>query len=84
MWGFLAKAGAWAWAQKTEIGTAIYLWRRLRAKRKADQLPEESAKDYYRRKGFGAAVSSVRKVLKDATYDKVNGRNLDGSRKEDV
>lgn len=47
----LARAGAWAWAHKTEIGTAIQVWRRLRAKRKADQEPEETAKDYYVREG---------------------------------
>lgn len=49
MWGFLAKAGSWAWAHKQEIAAGIRIWRVLRARRVASG---QSAKDFYLDEGF--------------------------------
>jgi hypothetical protein len=59
MWGFLAKAGAWVVAHKSEIGAAIQVWKHLRARRKKDQANGEGLKDYYTRKGKAALVGAV-------------------------
>jgi hypothetical protein len=65
MWGFLAKAGAWAWAHKQEIASAIQVWKALRARRKANQAPDETAKDYYVRTGKSALVGAVVDITVD-------------------
>ena len=62
MWGWLAKAGAWAWAHKTEVGTAVQVWKKLRARRAAKQRNDETAKDYYKREGKDVIESTVREL----------------------
>lgn len=52
MWGWVAKAGAWAWAHKAEISAVWGIYKRLRGRRKAEQKPGESAVDYYKRVGY--------------------------------
>lgn len=64
MWSIIAKVGGFLIAHKTEVLSAVQIWRRLRSKRKAAQKDGENPVEYYKRVG--------KNVLKDAAEDVVN------------
>lgn len=64
MWGWVAKAAGFAWAHKHELSAAFQLWRKLRQKRKQEQDPGESAKDYYVRVGRPAIERAAHEAAK--------------------
>jgi len=63
MWGFLAKAGAWALAHKNEILAGIQVWKALRNKRKKAQAEGEGVVDYYKRTGKKTVVDGAARIL---------------------
>jgi hypothetical protein len=75
MWGFIAKAGAWAWAHKAELSAAWGVYKRLRNRRKEEQGSEESAVDYYKRTGWtNVAEEGVSYATMAVTTDADNER----------
>jgi hypothetical protein len=63
MWGWVAKAAGWAWAHKTEIGTAVQVWKALRNRRLLKQRGDETAKEYYKREGIDVLRENLGKLV---------------------